>query len=511
MSKKLTILKLKKITKDFPGVRALDNVSIELKAGEIHALVGENGAGKSTLGKIIAGIILKDKGTIYIEDKEIRKNSPHIAHSLGVSIVLQELYIIPSLTIAQYLFLANEPLGAHMMVKKKEVINRSRELLDDLEINIDTNTKLSDLSIGQQQMIAVARALAFNPKILILDEPTSSLTTFEVQKLFGILRKLKSKGVGIIYISHRLEEVFEIADKVTVLRDGKLINTVEVSKAKIDSIISMMVGRDISEMYPKEVSEIGKEILSLSSVFRKGVCKNINLVVREGEIIGLYGLIGAGRTELARIVFGLDHYDTGRIKVFNKEITKKNSPFNSVAMGIGLLPEDRKEQGLCMVLPIKQNVIRASLKNLFPKWFIRPSKENKITRKYISELNIATDSTDKQVVFLSGGNQQKVVLAHWMCANSRLLILDEPTRGIDVGAKVEVYKLMNNLAEAGVGILLISSDLPEIMGMSDRIYVMSRGEMKSTFSGGRNNQDEILSYAIGTIKGKNNGVKDEIL
>jgi len=496
------LLKMENIKKNYGHVEALKGVDLGLKKGEILALVGENGAGKSTLGKIIAGVISKDKGAIYVDNREIKKNSPYIAHKLGVSIVFQELGIIPSLTIAQYLFLANEPLRVHMMVKKKEVLSRSKNLLNDLEIGIDPNTKLSDLSIGQQQMIAVVRAIAFDPKIIILDEPTSSLTTFEVEKLFRILKKLKSLGVGVIYISHRLEEVFEIADKVTVLRDGKLINTVEPSKVKIDDIIFMMVGRDISEMYPKELNKIGEEVLTLSSVSRKGICKNIDLVVREGEIVGLYGLIGAGRTELARIIFGLDNYDTGEIKFFGKGVKKKNSPFNHVAMGIGLLPEDKKEQGLCMVLPVKQNITRASLKRLFPRWFISPVKENNVAKKYISELNIATDSPDKQVIFLSGGNQQKVVLAHWMCANSKLLILDEPTKGIDVGAKVEVYRIMNRLAKEGVGVLLISSDLPEIVGMSDRIYVMYRGEITNTFPRGRNNPGEILSYAIGTVKKK---------
>jgi len=499
------ILNVKNVSKDFPGVRALDNVNFNLEAGEIHALVGENGAGKSTLGKIIAGIVTEHKGIIEICGKEIKKNSPNIAQDLGVSVVFQELGIIPSLSIAQYLFLAHEPLKSHIIIKKNEILNKSKEILNNLEIKIDPATKLSCLSLGQQQMIAVARALSFDPKILILDEPTSSLTTFEADNLFKILKKLKSRGVGIIYVSHRLEEIFEIADRVTVLRDGKLIDTVKIKEAKIDGIIFMMVGRDIAEMYPKEKNKIGKEFLNISNVSKKGVCNNINLSVHEGEVVGIYGLIGAGRTELARIIFGLDCCDKGEISIFGNKITKKNSPLNSVSKGVGLLPEDRKGQGLCMVLPIKHNITRASLKKYFPKWFISSAKENDITIKYIKDLNIVTDSPNKQVVFLSGGNQQKVVLAHWMCANSKLLILDEPTRGIDVGAKVEIYKIMNSLVKRGVGILLISSDLPEIIGMSDRIYTMARGEITGIFPGGKNNPDEILSYAIGTKGGRNNG------
>jgi len=494
------LLKVENIKKNFGLVEALKGVDLFLKRGEILALVGENGAGKSTLAQVIAGIVPRDEGAIYVDNREIKKLSPDIAHKLGISIVFQELHIVPTLTIAQYLFLANEPLRVHLLLKKKEILRRSKELLNDLEISVDPNAKLSDLSIGEQQMIAVARALAFDPKIIIMDEPSSSLTTFELEKLFRILRKLKSQGVGIIYVSHRLEEVFEIADMVTALRDGKLINTVEVSKTKVDDIISMMVGRNISEMYPKEVSKIGEEILTLSSVSRKGVCRNIDLVVREGEVVGLYGLVGAGRTELARIIFGLDSYDTGEIKFFGKKVAKKNSPFNSVTKGVGLLPENKKEEGLCMVLSIKQNIIRASLKKLFPGGFISPVKENNVAKKYISELNIVTDSPDKQVVFLSGGNQQKVVFAHWMCANSKLLILDEPTKGIDVGVKVEVYRIINRLVKEHAGIILISDYLPEIIGMSDRIYVMSRGEITNVFPRGRTNPDEILSYAIGKVK-----------
>lgn len=504
-TQKATILNVKNVSKDFPGVRALDNVDFNLEAGEIHALVGENGAGKSTLGKIIAGIVPEYKGIIEICGKEIKKNSPNIAQKLGISVVFQELGIIPSLTITQYLYLAHEPLKLRLIVKKKEILDKSKEILNDLEINIDPSAKLSSLSLGQQQMIAVARALSFNPKILILDEPTSSLTTFEVDNLFKILKKLKSRGVGIIYVSHRLEEIFEIANRVTVLRDGRLIGTVKVKEAKINDIISMMVGRNISEMYPKEKSKTGKEFLNLSNISKKGVCNNINLSVYEGEVVGIYGLIGAGRTELARIIFGLDRYDKGEICIFGNKVAKKNSPLNSVSSGVGLLPEDRKGQGLCMALSIKHNITRASLKKYFKKWFILPTKENDITMKHVNDLNIVTDSLNKQVIFLSGGNQQKVVLAHWMCADSRLLILDEPTRGIDVGTKVEIYKIMNNLTKKGVGILLISSDLPEIIGMSDRIYTMARGEITSIFSGGENNPDEILSYAIGTKGERNNG------
>ena len=497
MSQEKVILKALKITKDFPGTRALDNVSLDLKSGEIHALVGENGAGKSTLIKILNGIISEYDGDVIVNGSQVKINNPRKAYELGIAVVSQELDLVPTLSVEQNLFLAHEPLRFDILIKKKKISEESKKIIEYVGVNAGRDTLLEDLSLGQQQMVAIARALTFNPGILFLDEPTSSLASAEIERLFAILKELRNTGVSIVYVSHRLEEIFQLADRVTVLRDGRAVDTKDIKEVTSDSLITMMVGRKISEMYPKEIVPVKEEALLVKNLSKKGVCTKIDLSVRKGEVAGLYGLVGAGRTELARIIFGLDSYDEGEIVLFGKKINKL-SPGNSINSGLGFLTEDRNNEGLCMNLSVKRNITRASMHKLFPKGFINLKKEEMISKEYFHKLNIKAPSINRSVTFLSGGNRQKVVFAHWLCVGSGIMILDEPTRGIDVGAKVEIYKIINKLAKDGTAILFISSDLPEIMGISDKIYAMYKGEITGCFAGGQKaSSEEIISCAIG--------------
>ena len=490
------IVEMQDIVKNFPGVRALDHVDFDLYKGEIHVLVGENGAGKSTLVKILAGVLSLDSGTIQIDGSPVSIPNPSRAQQLGIGIVYQESNLSPYLTVAQNIFIRHEPFRLGFMVDVKEETSKARELLESLSIDVDPGELIANLSLGKQQLVAFARALSFKPRVIILDEPTSSLTLQDTNLMFRVLKKLKEQGVGIIYISHRFDELFQIGDRITVLRDGKKIETLEINKTEMPAIIRMMVGRDISEMYPKEPTEIGKEAFRLEHVTSKGICQDVNLFVREGEVVGLFGLVGSGRTETMRIAFGLDPLELGSVYLRGEKITHI-SPSKSVGLGIGFSPEDRKQEGLCLALSLRENIVRASTDKMFPSGFVNGRKEREIARKYIHELNIATPSEDRLALYLSGGTQQKVVLAQWLCAGSSVLILDEPTRGIDVGTKVEIYRTINQLAQKGNAILVISSELPEIMGISDRIYVMCRGEITGELDRKEANPEIIASYAFG--------------
>jgi ribose transport system ATP-binding protein len=490
------IVEMQGIVKNFPGVRALDHVDFDLNKGEIHVLVGENGAGKSTLVKILAGVLPLDGGAVLLEGAPVNISSPRRAQQMGIGIVYQESNLSPYLTVAQNIFIRHEPAALGFMVNVKEETRKARELLDSLSIDVDPNELVTNLSLGKQQLVAFARALSFNPRVIILDEPTSSLTLQDTNLMFSVLKKQKEKGVGIIYISHRLDELFLIGDRITVLRDGKKIETLEIKKTEMNSIIRMMVGRDISEMYPKEPTRIGDEVFRLEHVSSKGKCHDINLYVREGEVVGLFGLVGSGRTETMRLAFGLDTMDQGALYLRGEKITHP-SPSKSVELGVGFSPEDRKQEGLCLALSVKENIGRASLDKLFATGFVDGRKERKVARQFIQELSIATPSEDRLAIFLSGGTQQKVVLAQWLCARSSVLILDEPTRGIDVGTKVELYRIINQLAQKGNAVLVISSELPEVMGISDRIYVMCRGAITGELARNDANAERIASYAFG--------------
>lgn len=491
------LLELKSIVKEFPGVRALDQVIFDLYPGEVHVLVGENGAGKSTLMKVLAGVYQPDAGEIVLEGRQVRLRDPKHAENLGISIIYQEFNLLPYRDVASNIFLGREPVkGPLGKIDYAKMHADSRALLDRVGLSVDTRVLVKDLGVAQQQMVEVAKALSLKAKILIMDEPTAALTSREIANLFSVIKNLVAAGVGIIYISHRLEEIYRIGDRVTVLRDGKYIATLPAADAKMDALVSMMVGREIRNLYTREPVEPGEKVLEVELLTRKGRFENCSIVVRRGEIVGLAGLVGSGRTELARGVFGIDPVDSGEVHVCGSRIAGR-SPACSVASGMGLLPEDRKVDGLALIMQVKDNIVQASLKRLFPLGVINFRKELEQANNYVKDLRIATPSVYKQAKFLSGGTQQKVVLAKWLCSGCQVLLFDEPTRGIDVGAKADIYRLMDRLTREGAAILMISSELPELLGMSDRVYVMREGRIVKELNRGDATQEVVISYAMG--------------
>ncbi len=489
------LLQARRITKTFPGVLALDKVDFDLYPGEVHVLLGENGAGKSTLMKVLAGAYQPDSGTITFGGHEIHTANPRQAQKLGIGIIYQEFNLVPYMNVAQNIFQGRFPHRWGLLDQRKMHAD-SRRLLDSLNMAIDTRTKIVTLGVAQQQMVEVAKALSVQSKVLIMDEPTAALTDREIEQLFATIHRLKHQGIGIIYISHRLQEVHQIGDRVTVLRDGKFIGTRQVSQVTVEELISMMVGRTITQMFPRDYQPRGPEAMRAEELCSGTRLRGASLTVYSGEIVGLAGLVGAGRTELARAIFGADPYESGRVYVFGKQV-KAATPDKMVDLGMGLLPEDRKNQGLTMILSLSENVVLASLRRLFPRRFVDLRKEREVVAGYIRDLRIATPSPKRLVQYLSGGTQQKVVLAKWLCTRSKIFIFDEPTRGIDVGAKAEIHAFMNELVKQGAAVLMISSDLPEILGMSDRIYVMRHGQVVAEVSRESATQERIVAYAMG--------------
>ncbi|MBW3624707.1 MAG: sugar ABC transporter ATP-binding protein [Armatimonadetes bacterium] len=491
------VLSMQNITKTYPGVRALENVDFEVRQGEVHALVGENGAGKSTLMKIMAGAVQRDSGEILLDGQPLAHISPHEALSLGIGIIYQEFNLVPYLSAAENIFLGREPRGVIPgFVDFKTMYAEAQRLLDDLDAHFDARRLVSTLSVAQQQMVEIAKATSQNVKVIAMDEPSATLTDHELASLFRLMRRLKESGVGIIYISHRLEEIFEICDRVTVLRDGKFVGTNDIEATNREEIIRMMVGRELGEAIPKVAAEVREPALEIRNLTRKGELEGINLTVRYGEVVGLAGLVGAGRTELARVIFGADPYDSGEILLEGKPV-RITSPQAAINRGIGLVTEDRKQLGLVLGMTVRENTTLANLDELSRMGFIMSQKEREIAQKYIKDLSIRTPSQEQEVKNLSGGNQQKVVLAKWLFTDSKLLIFDEPTRGIDIGAKSEIYQLMNALVANGRAILMISSELPEIMGMSDRIYVMHEGRITGEVARADATQEGIMHLATG--------------
>ena len=490
------MLELRDICKTFPGVKALDNVSLDLFAGEVHILAGENGAGKSTLMKVLSGVYKPDMGDIEVNGIKVSLDSPRMAEELGIRMIYQEFNLISELSVANNIFLGHEKFNKKfpIFMDRRTMETETKKLLERLNVNIDPSKKIKELGVGEQQMIEIAKALSVDAKVLVFDEPTSSLTNVEIQELFKLINFLKEKGVGIFYISHRLEENFEIGDRVTILRDGQVIDTKPVDHINMDEMIEKIANRSINDLYPRTSREIGGTVLDVKAL-KNPKFDNININIKSGEIIGLSGLVGAGRTELARAIFGIDNYDSGEVLLSGKKVVK-NNPMKCVASGISLLPEDRKNHGLALNLSIRENTIISALSKYFPKLFINGKKENEIVEKYVKDLQIATSSIKKTAKQLSGGTQQKVVVSKWLLTDAKLFIFDEPTRGIDVGAKTEIYKLMNELAGKGAAILMISSDLPEILGMSDRIYVMAHGKIVAELESDKTNQAEVLKYAF---------------
>lgn len=485
------------IEKSFPGVHALSQCRFELRAGEVHALVGENGAGKSTLVKILTGVYKKDAGRILYKGKEVEISNPRAAQELGISVIYQEFNLMPHLTVAQNIFFGREPRHRpRFILNEKEINKKTQQLLDMLHLKLDPRTKVSDLTVAKQQMVEIAKALSFNSEVLIMDEPTAALTDTEIDELFRITRQLKDKGVGIIHISHRLEELKQISDRVTVMRDGQYVDTVRIQDVTIDKIITMMVGREIYETRHSDLENASSEVvLEVKNLNRGRSIKDVSFSLKKGEILGFSGLMGAGRTEVARAIFGADPVDSGEIYVKGQKVHIK-TPNDAVSCGIGYLSEDRKRYGLALGMELETNVVLAAFKKFlgFLGWVNR-GKTRIEAQAAVEQLKIKTPSLQQRVKYLSGGNQQKVVIGKWLVRDCDILIFDEPTRGIDVGAKSEIYKLLNVLAESGKSIIMISSELPEILRMSHRVIIMCEGRITGVLGTTEATQERIMQYA----------------
>ena len=495
----MAILQLNHITKRYPGVVALNDVSVSFEPGEVHALLGENGAGKSTLIKVLAGAITPEEGEIVMDGTSYPALTPAMAQKLGIGIIYQEFTLIPTLTIAENIFLGKEyRRGA--LLDKKAMQQKAADILAELEIPLDPSMQVRQLSVAYQQIVEIAKALANDVRVLVMDEPTAPLTTAEVESLFRMVRKLVANGVTIIFISHRMEELAEIADRVTILRDGTYVDTVQMRQTTNAALIAMMVGRPIDDQYPVREHVIGQPLLEVEHLYAKDFVQDVSFTVHAGEIVGLSGLIGAGRTELVRAIYGADPLQGGTVKLAGKPLHVK-SPAASIANGIALLPESRKEQGVILGMSIADNIILSTIKKLCRGAFVRRGACRALIADYIEKLKIKTPSAQQKVVNLSGGNQQKVVIAKFLAADPMVYIFDEPTRGIDVGAKHEIYQLMNQLVAQGKAIIMISSELPEILGMSDRILVMHEGRLAGQMDRKDATQERIMQFASGTAAG----------
>ncbi|MED1437016.1 sugar ABC transporter ATP-binding protein [Aeribacillus composti] len=495
------LLRMEGISKSFPGVKALSKVRLDLNYGEVLALVGENGAGKSTLMKILSGVYQKDEGEIYLEGNKVEIPNAKAAQEMGISIIHQELNLMPDLTVAQNIFIGREPrTGFNFFLKEKELNEKTAELLEKLNINLNPKETVSDLTVAKQQMVEIVKALSYNAKIIVMDEPTAALTESEIQTLFDLIENLKNKGVGIIYISHRMEELKVISDRITVMRDGQYIDTLYTKDTDMKKVISLMVGRHIQdESRPTTtVSKEAETVLEVKNLSTKNFLENISFTLKKGEILGFAGLMGAGRTEVARAIFGADKIDKGQIFINGKEV-KINKPEDAVKHGIAYLSEDRKRYGLMLEMDVNSNILISSLSN-YVNWltFVNDSKGYVTSEEYVKSLKIKTPSIKQLAKNLSGGNQQKIVIAKWLAKNCDILIFDEPTRGIDVGAKTEIYQLLNELAQQGKSIIMISSELPEILRMSHRIIVMCEGRITGELTNEEASQEKIMDYATRT-------------
>ena len=501
------ILETRNITKDFPGVRALDSVSFQLRKGEVLGLVGENGAGKSTLMKIFSGAYPANTydGEISIEGKRCIFNGPKDSQKAGIAIIYQELNLIPELTVAENIFLAREPaVGKTGVIDRKKLFGQTKDLLDKLNIPISSQEQIKNLSIGKQQMVEIAKALSYNAKILILDEPTSALPEQEVEVLLKMIDSLRARGVSMIYISHKLDEIFKITDSVTVMRDGKTVASRRTPELGRQEMVALMVGRNIEDMYPKKEAGISDVVLEVKDLFvdhpflaGEKVVKDVSFKVRKGEIVGISGLMGSGRSELVTSIFGaFPTHSSGEVYIGGKRV-KISCPHEAINYGLGLVTEDRKLFGLVLGMEVGENITLSCLEKLSWHQIIIRRREGELVNKYMSALRVKARSSETVVNTLSGGNQQKVVIAKWLATDPKVLLLDEPTRGVDVAAKAEIYQLMTNLAGEGIGIVMVSSDLPEVVSMSDRILIMHEGSMVKELQKNEATQEKIMFYATG--------------
>jgi rhamnose transport system ATP-binding protein len=488
-------------TKSFGAVRALNDVTVELFRGEAHALLGENGAGKSTLVKILAGVYQPDGGSISIDEERIQLSSPAAARDAGISVIYQEPTLFPDLTVAENIFMGRQLLKSGRRVNRSEMARVADAAFEQLGVNIESSRVARGLSVADQQIVEIAKSISFNAKVIVMDEPTAALTEVEVERLFAVVKTLKSQGAAILYVSHRLHEVFEICQRVTILRDGAFVKSSEIGDTDIDDVIRSMVGRDVVTTTTAGSDAAGEKVLEVDRLTREGVFTDISFNVKAGEIVALAGLVGAGRTEVARGIFGIDRVDAGSVKVNGKTL-KNGSPVAAMHAGVGFVPEDRRQQGLVMEMAIDRNVALASLHRLARFGFIRKASERKLAFDWSARLSLKYGRLSNTATTLSGGNQQKVVLAKWLSRQPRLLIIDEPTRGIDVGTKSEVHRLLLELVNQGVAVLMISSELPEVLHISDRVLVLCEGRLIDEFSRADANETAIMRAATGFARQK---------
>lgn len=491
------LLEMRGITKQFPGVLALDDVSLDLREGEVHCLLGENGAGKSTLMKILAGAQPADRGDILIGGRPAAVTSPARARELGVSMIYQEFNLSPFLSVAENIFLGREPrIGKTPFIDGARLRRDAEEVLRHMGVTLDVRLPVNRLSVAQMQMVEIAKAVSVNARILVMDEPSATLTDHELASLFTLIGELRGRGMGILYISHRLEEVFQIGDRATIMRDGRHVATRDVADLTREDIIRMMVGRELTEEFPKLSLPRGAERLRVEGLTREGLFHDVGFSLHAGEIVGLTGLVGSRRTEVVRAIFGADRLTSGRVFVDGKEVAV-SSPRDAIAHGVGLLTEDRKNQGLVLGMSVRENITLANLGALVRGIFVKGGAERRVAEDFVRELQIKTPSVEQAVQLLSGGTQQKVVLARWLFTNAGILMFDEPTRGVDVGAKTEIFRLMNALLERGAAVLMVSSELPEVLGMCDRILVMHEGRLAGELSRAEATQERIMQLATG--------------
>jgi len=494
---RLPLIELRDITKTFPGVKALSNVSFDIYPGEVHALCGENGAGKSTLIKVMTGAHQPDSGKIFIEGEEVRFTSPHQAIEKGIACIYQELTIAPQLDVAKNVFLGNMFVNRFGLLDLKRLYRDTKEILTDyIGLNVSPKTLAGELSVGQQQMIEIGRALTRHARVIIMDEPTSSLSEAETETLFRLIKMLKEDNVAIVYISHKLDEVMQLADRITVLRDGKNIITMKTSEITQEQLISYMIGRELENLYQKSPARQGDVVLEVKNLTRKGVFENISFSVRAGEIVGFFGLVGAGRSEIMRAVFGVDRYDSGEIYIGGKKLPP-GKPSAAIEAGLGFATEDRKKEGLMLRLSVLLNMSLVKLPHISKAGVINAQKQRELVEQYIKSISIKTPNVGQLVGNLSGGNQQKVVVAKWLMMSPKVLIVDEPTRGIDVGSKSEIYGLLNDLAHQGVAIIVVSSEIEEIMGICDRVITICEGNLTASLDIKNLKSETVLAAALG--------------
>ena len=482
------------ISKSFPGVKALDNVGFTVNEGEVRALVGENGAGKSTLMKILNGNYKKDEGQILIDGQEVNITNPQVADSLGITIIFQELNLVDDLSIAENIFAGRLAKGMNL-INWRKINQKAKELLLRIGFDADPKTIVGTLTVAEKQMVEIAKALSRNSRIILMDEPSATLTKKELDALFQIIRDLKAQGIAVIYISHRMEEIFEICETVTVMRDGQIIGTREVADVSSDELVKMMVGRELDSAFPKRDVKIGEEVMRVENLCRKDRRQDVSFSLHEGEVLGIAGLVGAGRTEIMRAVFGVDYINKMNVYIRGKKV-KIRTPAAAKKHGIAFLTENRKLEGLTLDFSVKSNIVSANLKSICKGGITNKKAENDLADEYIAKTRIKTPTRDQKVGNLSGGNQQKVVVSKWLNSNPDILIMDEPTRGIDVGAKREIYEIINDLVAQGKAVILISSELPEVLGMSDRVLVMKDDAIVAELTGDDINAVEVMRYAL---------------